>query len=221
MELSTLVGKLKSGYEQILSAPAYRKTEYEEIVTRWEAEKAELERQIQNLTITEGDPTSFRKWWDSVKGHLVTVLDIEWQPARQRVPCLLRGRDRKRLRKALGGKTGTCSLEIDMFDFDCNKVGRTALSLELDEEGQVWEHRDVEFPVKPAVMIEASRFRSLLRTLGFKVTVWWKPRMVTKRGKVQESTRYLPVSAEIVVGGRETVVAVKGSPRRNRSKQEG
>ncbi len=221
VKLATLNEKLKREYEQLLSAPVHRKAAYEEILTRWEAEKAQIERQIQNLTITEGDVTSFAKWWDTVSGHLVIVLEIEWQPARRRVPCLLNGRDLRRLKRALGGKPGTCTLEIAMFDPDGNDMGREALRLELDHEGQVWEHQEVDEPVKPAVMIEASRFRNLLRTLGFKVTVWWKPRMVTKRGKVQESSRYLPDYAEIEVGSRKTVVAVKSSPRRNRSKQEG
>jgi hypothetical protein len=69
-------------------------------------------------------------------------------------------------------------------------------------------------------MIEASRFRNLLRTLGFKVTVRWKARMVTKRGKVQESSRYVPDYYEIEVGDKKTAVAVKMSPRRKLSKQE-
>ena len=221
VKLATLNEKLKREYEQLLSAPVHRKAAYEEILTRWEAEKAQLECQIQNLTITDGDVTSFAKWWDTVSGHLVTVLEIEWQPARRRVPCLLNGRDLRRLKRALGGKPGTCTLEIAMFDPDGNDMGREALRLELDHEGQVWEHQEVDEPVKPAVMIEPSQFRNLLRTLGFKVTVWWKPRMVTKRGKVQESSRYLPDYTEIEVGSRKTVVAVKSSPRRNRSKQEG
>ena len=36
-----------------------------------------------------------------------------------------------------------------MFDPDGNDMGRRALRLELDHESQVWEHQDVEFPVKP------------------------------------------------------------------------
>jgi Recombinase/Recombinase zinc beta ribbon domain len=129
LKLAMVVEKLKSGYEQLLSASAHRKSAFEETVTKWEEEKAELERQIQNLNIVEGDVSSFRKWWDSVKAHLVPVLDIEWQPSKRRVACLLIRKDLKRLRKTLGGKPGKCNLDIHMFDFDGNTVGQRSLSL--------------------------------------------------------------------------------------------
>jgi hypothetical protein len=79
----------------------------------------------------------------------------------------------------------------------------------------------VNVEVNPAVVIESSRFRNLLRNLGFKVKVWWKPRSVTKRGKVQESTRHELDYAEIEAGGKKNKVPLNSFPRRNRSKQEG
>jgi DNA invertase Pin-like site-specific DNA recombinase len=52
--------------------------------------------------------------------------------------------------------------------------------------------------VTPEVIVEASKFRQLLRSLGFRVTLYWQPRTVTKKGKTYKSERFSEIEKAIV-----------------------
>jgi hypothetical protein len=66
------------------------------------------------------------------------------------------------------------------------------------------------------VVMESARFRNLLKTLGFKVTIWWKPRTVTDKrtGKTRQSDKFSVDRVEITIDGQ----TLGGSPRRRPSR---
>jgi len=124
-KLKAVKGKIDQGLESYLEAPAHLRKALEQKLAEWTAEQEEIEREASNLTLTEGDVTGFTRWWNEVRGNLVTVSEIEWTP-----------------------------------------------STRVDSEGNTVE---VEEPTKPAIMMEGSRFRQLLRDLGFSAKVFWEP----------------------------------------------
>ena len=121
--LKSIKAKIEKGLENYLEAPANLKKALEAKLAEWNAEQEEIEREANNLTLTEGDVTGFTRWWESVRGNLVTVSEIEWTP-----------------------------------------------STRVDFDGSIIE---VEYPVKPAIMVEGGRFRQLLKDLGFSAKVFW------------------------------------------------
>jgi hypothetical protein len=44
-----------------------KKERQKEIIAKWEWKQLELERRIQNLTITEGDVRKFNTWWQMIR----------------------------------------------------------------------------------------------------------------------------------------------------------
>ena len=206
-KLAALVRKLDQGYRDCLGAPPQRKAKFEAILNQWEEEQAELERRIRNLTVTEDHVTKFTSWWENLKRELVTVI----HPS---IDVNVNDVTKQRLLFV------THPTEETINNF-AKLVGNTAerIAYFIYKTHKRWP----ELPTfgDPGVRMESSRFRNLLRNLGFKVKVWWKPRSVTKRGKVQESTRHELDYAEIEAGGKKNKVPLKSFPRRNLSKQEG
>jgi DNA invertase Pin-like site-specific DNA recombinase len=52
--------------------------------------------------------------------------------------------------------------------------------------------------VTPGVIVESSKFRQLLKSLGFRVTVHWQPQTVTKKGKTYKSERFTEIEKAII-----------------------
>lgn len=124
-KLKGIKAKINQGLESYLEAPAHLRKALEQKLAEWTSEQESIEREASNLTLTEGDVSGFTRWWESVRGNLVTVAEIEWTP-----------------------------------------------STRVDFDGKTYE---VEEPTKPAIMMEGSRFRQLLRDLGFSAKVFWEP----------------------------------------------
>ena len=124
-KLKGIKAKIEKGLESYLEAPAHLRKALQQKLDEWTAEQEAIEREASNLTLTEGDVSGFTRWWESVRGNLVTVSEIEWTPSTR-------------------------------MDFEGNTV-------------------QVEEPTKPAIMMEGSRFRQLLKDLGFSAKVFWQP----------------------------------------------
>jgi hypothetical protein len=70
--------RLEAAEEEALGTPSSPKKDRQKaIIRKWEEQQLELERQIHNLTITEGDVTKFAKYWHEVRSQLKSVLPIE------------------------------------------------------------------------------------------------------------------------------------------------
>jgi hypothetical protein len=88
----------------------------ERTLLAWQAEVEQVEREIANLTRTEGVLTDFAAWWAAIRDNLVTV----------RSTTLVQG-------------------------------GQVVASV-------------------PTVVCETDRLRALLKKLGLRVTIFWKPK---------------------------------------------
>jgi hypothetical protein len=63
---------------------------------------------------------------------------------------------------------------------------------------QTFEFDGVEVTDHAPVGIESSRFRQLLKDLGFKVTLWWRPQVVTKKGRTYTSARFYELEKAVI-----------------------
>ena len=126
-ELDELSTKIEKGTESYLTAPANLKTMLETKLNEWMQEREEIERRQRNLSITEGEISTFANWWTEVRGKLQTGVRVT-----------------------------------------------------------------------PEVIVESSRFRQLLKSLGFRVTLFWQPQTVTKKGKTYKSDRFYEIEKAIV-----------------------
>ncbi len=168
--------------------PGERKDRLKAKMVGLEEKRAELKRQIANLTVVEGNVTRSSQWWQSVLGQLVTLLPIEWgNPHTVRWPIC---------------QTGGMHLTPGTQVID----GQT---IELDSQGQAWLHEDVEEPVRPAVLVESARLRNLLKSLDTKVTFWWGPKLVLdkKTKQPRKSAKFKVVKAVIEIGGEKAPLA--------------
>lgn len=159
-KLKAIKAKIERGVESYLEAPAHLRKALQQKLDEWTAEQEAIEREASNLTLTEGDVSGFTRWWESVRGNLVTVAEIEWTP-----------------------------------------------STRLDFDGSIIE---VEEPTKPAITMEGSRFRQLLKDLGFSAKVFWEPdgTRFFKVSRVEISTK-----AQALDGGIEHSTYPKSAPR--------
>jgi len=181
-KLAALVKKLDQGYQNCLGAPAQRKVKLEAILTQWEEEQAELERQIQNLTVTEGDVTKFTSWWQSIRNELVSVIPVG---------LVFHTKD--------GIRTG----ELDVFVKDKTKKAAAIQWSRLPKEQRREDKVEV---ADQGVIMESSRFRQLLKNLGFKVVLFWKPKTVTNRkGETHGSDRFHELDrAELTINSKNS-----------------
>jgi DNA invertase Pin-like site-specific DNA recombinase len=165
-ELTALIKRLDQAEADFLGTPrGPRKDRQKAIIQQWESEQAELERQIANLSMTEGDISKFAKWWESVRGDLVTVRPIVW------------------------GNPHT----VEWGDGTTQKV---------------------EEPIQAAVMVEGDRFRNLLKSLGVKVAVWWRPRE-------SRPGTYEVDHAELTINGKSSTHTMAPCARRSGSAPAG
>jgi site-specific DNA recombinase len=161
-KLAALMKRLEAAEEEALGTPASPKKDRQKaIIRKWEEQQVELERQIHNLTITEGDVTKFAKFWHDLRSQLTSVLPIE-----------------------LGTEE------------------------ELDESGKATGDKWAVVTYQ-GVALEDSRLRNLLKSLAFKVTLFWKAQTVVDRsGKTYESGRFHQLDhAEITVGGKHSLAS--------------
>jgi hypothetical protein len=119
--LEELQKDIRRGQERYLRAPESLLAALEKTLLEWQEEASQVERQIDNMTRSEGVLTDFAKWWQEVRGNLVS------------------------------GKLVTIK------------------STQLVQGDQV-------VAAVPTVVCEADRLRSLLKKLGVKVTIFWKPK---------------------------------------------
>ena len=76
----------------------------------------------------------------------------------------------------------------------------------FDTQGNLKLSSKVSHEIKPSIIMESSRFRNLLKNLGFKVTLWWKAKLVTRNGESHKSTRFFELDhADIEALGKRTV----------------
>jgi site-specific DNA recombinase len=155
--LAEVKARIDRGAENYLTAPESLKPLLEAKLAAWQEEREELERKQRYLTVTQGDISSFNKWWDEARGDLVTVLPIEWETRKQSV-----ARDGEfRVEKLTPEQADVLPSEI---------INGTEII-----DGKEWTYAIGDFPVKPAVMMRTARFRQVLRDLGFTVKVYWAP----------------------------------------------
>ncbi len=194
-QLAEVVKRVTNGRRNVLGAEAHRKAEFDAILAEWEREQAELERQIANLTITEGDVSRFAKWWESVRGSLVEVL-----PGRVEAD----------------GVTASIALEQGEWTATVEADGKTS-----KRKARTANHARVEamrispekLPHIPSpVLVEGERFRGLLKSIGFVVKLWWKPMTCTyqkgpKKGQTYQSDRFYELDHAVIDAGGEHAVA--------------
>ncbi len=185
-KLAALVKRIEAAEEEALGTPHSPKKDRQlAIIAKWELEQAELERQIQNLTVTEGDVTKFTSWWQSIRNELVSVIPVGLV-----------------FHTEHGIRTG----ELDVFVKDKTKKAAAIQWARLPKEQR---HEDKIEVADQGVIMESSRFRAMLKNLGFKVFLFWKARTVTNRkGETHGSDRFHELDrAELSVNGKNSSVA--------------
>jgi len=223
-KLAALVKRLEAAEEESLGTPPSPKKERQkEIIAKWEEEQAELERQIRNLTVTEGDVNKSTSWWQEMRGQLVTLIPLElgWRDRTAKDvadhymvddPSELPERIREQYPhlfsrfKVFHSPTEEGTQEVAEF-FGVTQEQAAAFIAACREKFPKLHEPDqvLDVSTKP-VRIENARLRNLLKNLGIKVVLFWEKRTVTnpKTGKTHKSSRYCdPVRAEITINGRQ------------------
>ena len=152
-KMAELDKRIDKGNENYLTAPPHLKAGLEAKLTEWQAERDETERRQRNLALTDGEVSDFARWWQEVKGELVTALPIQWETRKQTL---------------VGSQVRVQKLSPEEA---------SALPVSGYEviDGEECPFQVGDYPVKPAVMVETYRFRQILRDIGFTVTVYWRP----------------------------------------------
>ncbi len=194
-KLAALVKRIEAAEEESLGTPlSPKKDRQKAIIAKWEEEQAELERQIQNLTITEGDVTKFAKWWEEMRKNLVNVLPASFDDEDE---------NREAARRAL--------LIIQPTEEGIRQFAEAAGDTPVEVAKTFYRLHEAIPELRtfgnPAIKMEASRFRNLLKNLGFKVVLFWKPQIVTDRkGETHESSRFHELDrAELTINGKNSV----------------
>jgi hypothetical protein len=161
-QTAELEAKIRRGSENLLLATPELFPEMQRQVLEWKAELLKLQNTI---TLSESQTDEIKKWvtwWESVRGKLVVVSEMEWgNPQTLRQPVTLTRKEKADIIRKLGKKAGTVSVDGQTY--------------ELDSEGEIWRLRQVEEPVQPAIMAEPAVLRDLLHKLNCTVTLHWKP----------------------------------------------
>jgi hypothetical protein len=196
-----LNSRLEQGYRDFLSAPAHRKEKFEAILTEWEQEREKLHHRIQEHLSDEEASTPSVNWWQAMCSQLIWVLDGE-------------------------GEWRETTVEDVANFFDTTIKGLNAIPEEtkrhfpgfFDSEGNLRPRTYTMHEVVPNVVMEQVGFRNLLKRLRVRVAVQWKPRLTTKAGKSQESTRLSDVEVEIEIGGKRYSEQIDRSGKRRKKK---
>jgi hypothetical protein len=171
------------------------------VIMKWEERQAELERRKANLAVVEGDVARFAKWWQGIRGDLVQVIPAVVElgsEAHHAAPIGISGElahippqsVRREMGKQLGGEPQLINVTMPGLSRDVPDIRVT----------------------RAGVVMESTRFRNLLKTLGIKVTIWWTPKIVTdKTGKPRRSDKFEVDRFEITIDGK----TLAESPRRS------
>ena len=209
-KLATLVRRLEAAEEESLGTPPSAKKERQKaIIAKWEEEQAELERQIQNLTVTEGDVTKFTIWWQEMRDQLVSVIPLElgWRDRTAKDvadyymvddPSELPERIREQYPhlfsrfKVVYSPTEEGTQEFAEFFGVTEEQAAAFIATCREKFPELCEPDQVlDVSTKP-VRIENARLRNLLMNLGFKVVFYSKHQTITNRktGETHVSSRY-------------------------------
>ena len=211
-QAETLRRKIERGSKRYLNAPDELMAGLEPTLLAWKKELTEVENKILLVQIAKNQnaASTFREWWDRVKGKLVTVSDIEWgNPQTIREPIMLTRRDRRVIEKHIGGKVGSCRASwTGIPDTGFQLVLGEGHLIDLDADGQAWRTVELESPVKPAILAEPDALRGLLHDLKMKITLFWKRKnrrfFELDRRRLQAEINGHVLAAHTVTPGRGT-----------------
>jgi hypothetical protein len=154
-------------------------------------QEEELERQIQNLTLTQGDVTKFAQWWNSIRNELVAVLPVK------AIVHDMRPMDHVIEKWSREETTAVEASENEPVE---------GLSYKIARQEKQPEHIEV---LDKGVVMESSRFRNLVKTLGVKAVCEWEAATITRKGKTWKSTRFFDlVRVTITMGGKSKAVDI-------------
>ena len=202
VKAKALTQRIERAEEESLGTPqSPKKDRQKAILAKLENELELLQREIQNLCITDGDSEEFSSWWQEIRTELVWVLDNEtvWKEITPEViPDMMEG-----------------------TQFVLSEDKRFPEGFESTGKIYIGKGARVSVETKPAVVMDQARFRNLLKSLGCKVNLFWKPKSITNRaGKTYESKHFTELShATILIGGKTfshdiTSIASRGAWRK-------